>query len=171
MSCIRGHYIVKGLKLKEFNRTTTVEVDVINPNTGEVFTTKGANTETSKYYSIKHITSRINAMTLFNIMEKVCKSSKDISLTNKLIEMVSKENEIRIDNITELSKNFSVVRSKLNALLKAYETNNFLYKLDRGVYLVNPFIFVGRRVRSNKLREAAQMKWDSLNKETLTTDH
>lgn len=148
--------------MKEFTNTTTVEVDIINPSTGEMFTATGSNTESSKYYSIKNITSRINAMDLFNVMEQVCKSSKDITITNQLTEMVSKENEIRIDNISQLAAKFGIARSKLNSILKNYVDAGFMHKLDRGVYMVNPTIFVGRRVRSNLLREAAQLKWDQL---------
>jgi len=111
---------------------------------------------------IKNITSRINAMDLFNVMEQVCKSSKDIIITNKLTEKVSKENEIRIDNISKLAEEFEIARSKLNNILKSYVDTNFMHKLDRGVYMINPNIFVGKRVRSNKLREEAQIKWNQL---------
>ena len=157
--------------MKEFSRTTVVEVDVIDPTTGEKFTAKGSNIETSKYYSVKNITSRINAMTLFSMMEKVCKSSKDISITNMLTEMVTQENEIRVDNISKLAKEFRIARSKLNAILKSYQDNDFLLKLDRGVYMVNPYVFVGRRVRSNLLRETAQIRWNDIKAKIKQKEH
>ena len=144
--------IVKNRKL--------VEMDVKDPTTGEFFKAQGSNEETIEYYSISKITSRINAMDLFTIMENTCKSSKDIYMMNELTELVDNCNQIRIDNISNLAKDLNVSRSKLNAFLKKLIDNNFLQKLNIGIYFVNPYIFVGRRVRSNKLREEAQRAWD-----------
>ena len=151
--------------MKESVNRTLVELAVVNSSTGELFQITGTNEETCTYYSVKNITTRINAMDLFTIMEITCKSSKDISIINHLTEMVGKDNIIRIDNITELAKDFSISRVKLTTFLKLLADNKFTYKLDKGVYLVNPFIFVGRRVNSNKLREAAQAKWEKITKD------
>ena len=98
-------------------------------------------------------------MTLFTVMEKVCKSSKDIMMMNHLTEMVDNKNVIRIENISSLAKDMELSRAKLTSFLKLLVDNNFTNKLDRGVYMVNPYIFIGRRVRSNELRESAQRQW------------
>lgn len=151
--------------MKEVINRTLLELDVANPITGEVFKVSGTNEESSKYYSIKRITSRINAMDLFSIMEKTCKSSKDISVLNILLETADDQNKIRIDNISKLSEELSISRVKLTKFLKILVDNRLLNKLDTGIYLVNPLVFVGRRVRSNKLREEAQSQWEQLNEE------
>ena len=148
--------------MKETSNRTLVELDVVNPTTGEVFKVNGSNQETNKYYSIKKITSRINAMDMFTLMEKTCKSSKDISIINSLTEKADFENKIRIDNISNFAKELEISRVKLTKFLKLLTDNNFLYKLDVGIYLINPFLFVGRKVNSNEKRESAQKEWERL---------
>lgn len=145
--------------MKETISRVVVEMDAINPTTGELFKIHGVNEEQNRYYSVRKLTSRINAMDLFSLMENVCKSSKDIHMMNILTERVTRENELRIDNITNLASDLDVSRVKLTTFLKSLVDSNFLHKLDVGVYLVNPYVFVGRRVKSNELREAAQHRW------------
>jgi len=142
--------------MKETRRRTVVEIDVMDSTTGELFKAEGFNEVTERYYSIKNITSRINAMDLLAKMEETCKSPKDIRILNLLLDKHDSENKIRIDNVTNLAKELNISRSKLNELLKRWTNSYLLYKLDKGVYFINPFIFVGRRLRSNRLREAAQ---------------
>jgi len=125
---------------------------------------QGLHKEDVMYYSISKITSRVNIMDLLTVMEKTCKSPKDISILNQLLDTVDSENKIRIDNIKELAIKLNVARSKLNALLKAFENYTLFYKLGKGVYMVNAFIFVGKRVNSNALRETAQKTWVEIEK-------
>ena len=153
--------------MKETYKTVTVELDVVDPNTGEMFQAHGTNTEHSKYYNIRNITSRTNIMDLLNIMSRTTKSPKDIEILNHLLEQADKYNEIRL-NITQTAKQLSVSKPKLTLLLKALVENNFFHKLDKGVYFVNPFIFVGRRCNSNKLREEAQKRWYNIYESTTT---
>ena len=98
-------------------------------------------------------------MDLLTKMAETCKSPKDITILNQLLDTADKYNTIRIDNIAAKAKEYDVARSKLNALLKAFEDVELFRKLDKGIYLVNPFVFMGRRVKSNELREAAQLSW------------
>ncbi len=145
--------------MKEVTRSTSVELEATNPTTGEIFSITGEHRETSRYYSVSNITSRINAMDLLTTMANTCKSPKDIHILNQLIDTVYSDNTIRIDNISKLATDLGVARSKLNTLLKAFEDDGFFKKLDAGIYMVNPFTFVGRRVKSNELREEAQLRW------------
>ena len=148
--------------MKEVIKSTAVELEATNPSTGETFRIAGTAKESSRYYSISNITSRINAMDLLTTMANTCKSPKDINVLNQLLDTVDNSNIIRISNISKLAVDMEVSRSKLNALLKAFEEDHFFKKLDIGIYMVNPFIFIGKRVRSNELREAAQIHWTEL---------
>ena len=148
--------------MRESVNKTMVSLDVTDPNTGEFFKINGTSEEIKKYYSIKRITSRINSMDLFSVLKQSCNSSLDIEIVDKLINMSNYENEIRIDNVTNLSKEIGISRSKLNKILKNLIDLNFLLKLDRGVYLINSFIFVGNKVNSNEKRENAQKRWMEL---------
>ena len=145
--------------MKEVNKSLSVEVDVINPSTGETIKVNGTHTETTKYYSIRKITSRIDTMTLLEIMSKTTKSPKDIEVLNYLLSMADRYNEIRLNSISGLAKELKIGRTKITILLKSFEDEDFFKKLDKGVYFVNPFIWVGRKCNSNKLREEAQIRW------------
>jgi predicted transcriptional regulator of viral defense system len=101
-------------------------------------------------------------MDLLTKMAETCKSPKDISILNRLLDTAYSDNTIQIDNVTMLAEEYEVARSKLNGLLKAFEKAGLFKKLDRGIYFINPFIFVGKRVKSNELREVAQQKWRSI---------
>lgn len=151
--------------MKESESRLVVELDAINPTTGELFKLTGTNEESNKYYSISKITSRVNAMNLFSTMELVCKSSKDIHIFNYLTEKADSGNKLRIDNISALADELEVSRVKLTKFLKLLTDSDFTFKLDRGVYMINPFIFVGRRVKSNELRESAQSEWKQITEE------
>ena len=145
--------------MKESISRTRIELDATNPITGEVFKVQGLTEQSSKYYSVRKITSRINAMDLFTIMADLCRSPKDIQILNSLTDKLDKENTLRIDNISNLAKELGVSRPKLTMFLKSMEDYSFADKLDRGIYFVNPYVFVGKRVNSNKLREELQEKW------------
>lgn len=145
--------------MKEVIVRTVAHLEAIDTSTGEVVPIRGTYEEASKYYSIKRITTRINAMDLFSVMEQTCSSPKDISLLNVITDMADHENVIRIENISKLAETCIVSRVKLTKFLKNQTDVGFFRKLDRGVYMINPFILVGRRVISNALRESAQLRW------------
>ena len=152
--------------MKETIRSTAVVLDLINPVSGEITTVQGTSIEQSKYYTVSKITSRINSMDVFTVMSQVCKSSKDIEIFNILVELHNSENKIVITNITALAKECGVGRNKLTLLLKRLEEEGFLYKFSAGVYLINGFMYVGKRVNSNQLRENAQKEWNKMNSQS-----
>jgi hypothetical protein len=148
--------------MKEVTRKTMVELNLEDSVTGEFTRVSGERVETEKYYSIKKITARINGMDLFTVMEKTCTSSKDIHIFNMLTDMSDNEGNIVIGNITRMAKELGVSRVKLSVFLKKLIDIEFLKKTNNGEYAVNPFIFIGRRVRSNEDREKLQLKWHSI---------
>jgi hypothetical protein len=148
--------------MKETVAKTVVALELINPETGETTHVKGESVKSSKYYSIKNITTRINNMDLLTVMELTCKSSKDIRLFNNITESVDSTGRIRFDSIKATAEKFEVSREKLTRFLKLLTENNFTVKLDKGVYMVNPFIFIGKRIRSNADRETLQAEWNEL---------
>jgi hypothetical protein len=148
--------------MKESKTVTKLAIDTINATTGELVTLNSVVEETSKYYNVKSITSRINNMNLFTIMSKILKSSKDIATLGSLLEMSDHNNNISINNISRLSKELNIGRSKLSSILKdmcEVKPEPMFIKIDVGIYFVNPFIFIGKRVRSNANRERVQAEW------------
>ena len=151
---------IKRGKMKEVNTTTSINLEGYNPITGEVFEFEAISNTKEKYYSISNITTRINNMDFLSKMEKICKSSKDITIVKYLLELHGNDNYIRISNISNLAKQLKVSRRKLTDILKRMETSDLVLKTDRGIYMINPFIWIGKRVRTNLLREQAQNIWE-----------
>ena len=145
--------------MKETTTTCFVQMSAVNNDTGEVMPISGKLQTNDRYYSIKNLTTRVNIMNLLDIVATTCKSPKDTTILNQLLEMSDDTSRIRIDNVTSLAKELGVSRSKLNAILLAQVNGGLFKKLSQGVYFVNPFIFIGRRVTSNKKREALQTEW------------
>jgi len=83
-------------------------------------------------------------------------------LFNNITESVDSTGRIRFDSIKATAEKFEVSREKLTRFLKLLTENNFTIKLDKGVYMVNPFIFIGKRIRSNADRETLQAEWNEL---------
>jgi hypothetical protein len=145
--------------MRETITTSSVLLEVVNPETGNKFVAEGSSKEVSKYYKINRITSRVNSMDLLNVLAKVCKSPKDLNTMNVLLDESNGDGRIVITNISTRAVELNVARSKLNSILSSAVKENFLFKIDKGVYMINPYIFIGKKVRSNELREALQKEW------------
>ncbi len=101
----------------------------------------------------------INTYEFLTRMSKACKSSKDISIFKYILDGININNIVIIDNISKLAIEMDISRQKLTDMLKLLEEVSLIKKIDRGIYMINPFIFVGKRVRTNALREKAQTNW------------
>ena len=148
--------------MREITTTSSVLLEVMNPETGHKFVAEGTSKEEVKYYSIKRITSRVNCMDLLTVLAKVCKSPKDLNLMNTLLDESTSDGQIVIINISTRAVELGVARSKLNSVLSTATKEHFLFKVDKGVYAINPYIFIGKKVRSNEVRERLQKEWAAL---------
>lgn len=150
----------------ETDETIIISGDFISAETGEMHNIHAKSEINKRYYHISKLTSRINAMNLFKVQAKICKSSKDILLFANILDLMDIYGEIRISNISEFSKTQNVSRRKFTDILSRMEKvePKLLFKLDRGIYKVNPFLYIGRKVRSNEIREKLQLEWIELTK-------
>ena len=148
--------------MKEVKKQVTINLEAYDSETGESHTFEATETIKEEYYSIRKITTRINNMDFLGTLEVVCKSSKDINIVNNLLELHDNNNYIRLSNISDYARNIECSRQKLTDILKRMQNSNLIYKTDRGIYMINPYIWIGRRIRSNKLREEAQLQWTKI---------
>ena len=149
--------------MRESVKEILVDVDIVDPHTGQITPIKAIQKETNRQYNIIGLTTRINSMDMLDIMAAVCRSSKDIDLFKDIIIRADMYNEIRINNISKLALDLGLSRRKLTDMLHRLtevRPERMLLKLDTGVYMVNPFIMTGYKMRSNAKREEAQEKWN-----------
>jgi predicted GIY-YIG superfamily endonuclease len=115
--------------------------------------------------SIKNLTSRCNMIDLLTVMANVCKSSKDIATFNKLLDLANGDNALEFDSVTSLAAQLEMPRPTLSLMLSALVREQFLYKETTKKYSINPFMFTGKRVRSNEQRENLQSQWKNKQRE------
>jgi len=106
--------------------------------------------------------TRVNSMDLKTVQIKVCKSAKDIYIFWELAELMNPDGLIIIPRIKDLAEKLDVSRQAIFRILKDGEKADFFYKEGTGIYRVNPFIFIGKRVRKNEDRERLQKEWKEL---------
>ena len=148
--------------MKITEESIITKVDIVNRTTGEITSTDAVHEIKNRYYSISKLTTRINQMDLFTIMEDICKSSNDIHMMNVLLSTADRENEIRISNQKALAAKIGTTVRTLQKMLRKMEDvrpERLILKMDTGVYAINPFIFKGKRV-VNDVIETKQLSWE-----------
>ena len=143
--------------MRETHIIESFEASIINSN-GEIHPIEATKEISNKYYSIRRLNLKICYSDFIEVQSKLCRSSKDILIFGHLFEKVDKENELRI-SVTKFCKQYGYTISRVNKMLQESIKVNFTKKLDRGLYLVNPFIFKGKGC-SNQTIERLQKEWD-----------
>lgn len=109
-------------------------------------------------YTILHkINARIYDMGIAETMTEVCKSSKDIEMFWKLLKATDTNNSFR--DISEIAKKNDIVPRSLRRMVKRMKDVGFVHPIQRGVYQVNPFQYIGKAVRSTKDMTNLQLEW------------
>jgi len=148
--------------MKETTETTTIEFDVVSRETGEMQTVVGTTVSENKYYSIRDITTRINQMDYTQAVTEICRTPQQGKLFAKLMDSVNCDNRMIILNQRELAKQQGVSIDILKRVLSKLAKSNLAVKIQTGEYVINPYIYIGRRTRSNEAREQLQAEWPSI---------
>ena len=111
----------------------------------------------NKYSIIKNLNFKGSIMDLANYQSELCKSSKDIKLFWDILYTVNRYNELRI-NISEFAKLKGYSRQRITKFLSDAVKINFMKRIERGVYEVNPFTFKSKGA-TNKIIEEKQQNW------------
>jgi len=151
--------------MREQKKTTTVEFDVVNKKTGEMSTVDGIVREENKYYSIRDITTRINQMEFTKAITEIATTPRQGKILSSLLDMVDADNRLVIINQTKLAAKLDCSRDMLKGILKRLSGSDLAVKEDRGLYHINPFIYIGKRTRSNEAREGLQDNWYFIEKQ------
>lgn len=122
-------------------------------------------------YEVHYVASlngRVSIMKIAEVQAEVCKSSKDVTIFWKLIDMLNPENELHI-NITDTAKKWGLDRSNLAKFLARMLKSELLIKHKAGHYMCNPYI-IGAKQASKKILEQLQMDWKILKIDSLPKD-
>ncbi len=146
--------------MREEKEVIKTKLQLIHNQTGELIEVDGESEVTKRYYSIKKLNKRICVMDLFTYQSKLCKSSKDITMFRDFLLAIDKYNEFR-KVIVDFCKENNIDRSRFTKFIKKSIEIGFIIRIDRGVYIVNPYAFqsIGS---NNQLIEDAQSRWKKL---------
>ncbi len=134
---------------------------VLNENTGEL--------ESQCYRRLKHISKirggyRMVYKSYDDIQVSLLKSSKDIEVFLIIRDKFTYARiESNISAVT-ISKTLNISVPKVSRLIKSLVDNDFLMRVDRGIYRLNPFMFIP--YKSNA--ELLQKEWREIKNERIT---
>jgi len=143
--------------MRETKVIESFTASIVDSN-GELHPIEATKEISNKYYSIRRLNLKICYDDFITVLSKLCKSSKDILIFGKLFDKVDRENELRI-SVTKFCEKHDFTRSRVNKILQEAVEIGFVKKLDRGLYLVNPFIMKGKGT-SNQTIERLQKEWE-----------
>ena len=143
--------------MKETKIIESFTASIVDSN-GELHPIEATKEISSKYYSIRRLNLKICYEDFIEVQSKLCRSSKDIIIFGKIFDKVDKENELRI-SVTKFCEKYNFTRSRVNKMLQEAVKVGFIKKLERGLYVVNPFIMKGKGT-SNKTIEKLQKEWN-----------
>ena len=130
---------------------------VSDVNTGECLTITTEISNQVKYYTVKKLNVKVCIMDFFDAQEIICKSSKDIHILKMVLNATDKDNEFR-KVVSKFCIDIGCSRSQLTSVLKRGVTANMFKSIDRGVYMVNPYLFKSKGCSSETISRK-QSEW------------
>jgi hypothetical protein len=125
--------------------------------TGEVSDFHATKEILHKHYSIKRLNMKIWDVGLDWVGNKVIKSNLDYRIFTAIKQSLNRHNEFR-KNVTELALEIGTTGSNMRKMLKKLCDINFLYRVERGVYLANPFVIKAKGMTNIECEEL-QTNW------------
>lgn len=131
--------------------------EVTDTSTGEYLTITTEVKNQVKYYSVRKLNVKVCIMDFFDAQEIICRSSKDIHILKMVLNAVDKDNEFR-KNVSKFRLDIGCSRSQLSAVISRAKTANLIRPSERGVYMVNPYLFKAKGCSSETISQK-QQEW------------
>jgi hypothetical protein len=142
--------------MRETEEITRYSANVIGQE-GELFPITAERKTIHRYYSIQNLNSKVCIMDLFTVTSKIVTSGKDVFVIGALLDSTNKFNLFGV-NIAQWCVKHSIDQSNFYKLLSRALREDLICKKERGVYMVNPFLFKAKGA-SNEDIENSQRIW------------
>jgi len=143
--------------LRETREEALISGSFIDNMTGEVSNISMSHQMNHRNYSIKRLNMKIWFEAYEHITGSVCNSGLDIKMLSAIKQSMNSHNEFR-GNVTEISKTINTTPANMRKMIKKLVDIKFMYRLERGVYLINPFIIKAKGM-TNERCESLQDIW------------
>jgi len=145
--------------MKVTKRQNLIDITFINESTGECSKMKATQKITEKNYNIKRFNMKIWFEAYNFVMESVCNSKKDIEIFNTIINELDLYNQFSSPH-KEVTDLLNINKQRFSAFLKRLRDIGFIAKSGKvGVYKINPFVLVSKKIKKNEEIERLQYEW------------
>lgn len=151
--------------MKELLKT---EVGIIDYETGEV---KKHSAVIERHYDTpKSLNFKGNVMTIGEKMSYICKGPKDIDMFWYLMSIANENNSFK--EPSKIAKEADWDISKMKKFLKRGIEAGMWMRIGRGIYLINPYVFKGKKTTNKKTIELQKQYpvWNNPPKKGGTND-
>ena len=104
----------------------------------------------------------VDSIKFTTVLGIVATSIKQLEVVAYLLDSI---NKLVIMNQTKLADRIGCGRKTLSTILSNLAKSELAVKEDTGLYHINPYIYIGKRTRSNEAREQLQLEWPAKLKE------
>ncbi len=154
--------------MRETREEAIVSGSFTNDVTGEMTSMYMSHKLNHRNYSIKRLNMKIWFEAYEYVTSAVCNSSLDIKMLSAVKMSIDSHNEFR-GNVTHMAKLLGTTPANMRKLVKKLVDVSFFHRLDRGIYLANPFIIKAKGL-TNAECEKLQDKWrDEIGEPTFDT--
>ena len=140
--------------------TNIITKKVYNDNTEQL-----ENLDFKQVKTTKRIKGGFNMMykSYDDALREVVKSGLDLDIAIRIRDMFTYSKREIFLSPTDISSNLNIAKSKVQTVINRMIETNMLMKVSRGVYRLNPFMFIPFRADGEELQE----EWKNiLNKQT-----
>jgi len=123
---------------------------LVNRETGEIGGDAGIAIN-QQYNTPMSLNAKVKIMTIGRRMAHICRGSKDVSLFWYIMDILDDNNTFR--NLSELAKQTGWDYSTMMKFIKRGIDAGAWKRIKRGEYIVNPYMFKGKRVTNKKCIE------------------
>lgn len=109
--------------------------------------------------TLKKLNFKGSKMSLMEKQAYICKSSKDIVYFWMILDAANEKNEFR--DITKIAKKAGTTYKKLAKIVKRGVECGMWKRINKGVYVVNPYVYANSWIGQKKIHELQQEypKW------------
>ena len=107
----------------------------------------------------------VDSIKFTTVLGIVATSIKQLEIVAYLLDSIDADNKLVIMNQTKLADRIGCGRKTLSTILSNLAKSELAVKEDTGLYHINPYIYIGKRTRSNEAREQLQLEWPAKLKE------
>ena len=136
-------------------QTNIITKKVLNDITGELEITDFTQVKTSKQIKGGF---RMTYKSYDTALLEVVKSGLDLEIAILIRDMFTYANREVFLSPTEISKNTKVAKSKIQTVITRMTDSGLIMKVSRGVFRLNPFMFIPFRADGSEL----QKEWKSI---------